>query len=137
MRAPAESTSQKIGSSLARATSVARTIFSTVRAPHEPAFTVGSLATTTAGRPSTSPRPVTTPSAGNPSAVAFASTASSTNVSGSNSNPRRSRTYNLFWRASLAAPASVGPSAAARAAANRRATSLIESPARGQPTRAP
>jgi len=105
---------------------------------YEPAFTVGSLATTTAGRPSTRPRPVMTPSAGNPSAVALASWASSTKVPGSNSNPRRSRTYSLCWRASLAAPASVGPSVAARASASRRATSLIASPAaRGQPTAAP
>ena len=54
MRAPAESTSQKTGSSSLSACSVSRTIFSTVRAPHEPAFTVGSLATTHAGRPSIS-----------------------------------------------------------------------------------
>ena len=92
MRAPAESTSQKIGSSLAKATSVARMIFSTVRAPHEPALTVGSLATATAGRPSTRPRPVTAPSAGSPSAAALASWASSTNVSASNSSVKRSRT---------------------------------------------
>ena len=43
-------------------------IFSTVRAPQEPAFTVGSFATTSAGRPSTRPCPVTTPSAGRPAA---------------------------------------------------------------------
>ena len=54
MRAPAESTSQKTASSWRRASSVARMIFSTVRAPHDPAFTVGSLATTTTRRPSTS-----------------------------------------------------------------------------------
>ena len=66
IRAPAESISQKTGSSSRSAISVARTIFSTVRAPQEPALTVGSLATTTAGRPSTRPRPVTTPSAGRP-----------------------------------------------------------------------
>ena len=41
----------------ASASSVSRTIFSTVRAPHEPAFTVGSLAMTQTGRPSTRPRP--------------------------------------------------------------------------------
>ncbi len=46
MRAPAESTSQTIGSSWASARSVRRMIFSTVRAPHDPAFTVGSLAMT-------------------------------------------------------------------------------------------
>ena len=72
IRAPAESTNQKTGSSSRSAISVARTIFSTVRAPHEPALTVGSLAMTIAGRPSTVPRPVTTPSAGSPSAIALA-----------------------------------------------------------------
>ncbi len=46
IRAPAESTNQKTGSSSRSAISVARTIFSTVRAPHEPALTVGSLAMT-------------------------------------------------------------------------------------------
>ena len=50
----------------------ARTIFSTVRAPHEPALTVGSLAMTIAARPSTVPRPVTTPSAGSPGCRALA-----------------------------------------------------------------
>ena len=55
-------------------------IFSTVRAPHEPALTVGSLATTSAGRPSTRPCPVTTPSAGKPGASALASWPSSTKV---------------------------------------------------------
>ena len=47
---------------------MSRTIFSTVRAPHDPAFTVGSLAMTHTGRPSTRPTPVTTPSAGRSSA---------------------------------------------------------------------
>ena len=56
-RAPAESTSQTIGTCSARAASVARTIFSTVRAPHDPALTIGSLATTTAGIASIVPRP--------------------------------------------------------------------------------
>ena len=69
MRAPAESTSQNTGSSWRRACSVRRTIFSTVRAPHDPAFTVGSLAITHTGRPSMRPTPVTTPSAGRSSAV--------------------------------------------------------------------
>ena len=55
MRAPAESTSQNTGSSWRRAYSVRRTIFSTVRAPHEPALTVGSLAITHTGRPSMRP----------------------------------------------------------------------------------
>ena len=65
-RAPAESTSQTIGTCSASAASEARSIFSTVRAPHDPAFTIGSLATTIAGIPSIVPRPVTTPSAGRP-----------------------------------------------------------------------
>ena len=92
MRAPAESISQKIGSSSLSARSVTRMIFSTVRAPHEPALTVGSLATTSAGRPSTRPCPVTTPSAGSPAASAFASWPSSTKVSASKSSAMRSRT---------------------------------------------
>ena len=64
MRAPAESTSHTTGSSSRNAVSVSRTIFSTVRAPQEPALTVGSFAITQTGRPSISPTPVTTPSAG-------------------------------------------------------------------------
>ena len=43
-----------------------RRIFSTVFGPHEPALTVGSLAISATGRPSTSPTPVTTPSAPQP-----------------------------------------------------------------------
>ena len=78
-RAPAESTSQKIGTSCSSAYSVSRTIFSTVRAPHEPALTVESLATTHTGRPPTVPTPVTTPSAGRSPATALASSALSTN----------------------------------------------------------
>ena len=54
---------------------MSRTIFSTVRAPHEPAFTVESLAITHTGRPSTVPTPVTTPSAGRSPASALASSA--------------------------------------------------------------
>src|SRR4029453_14383117 len=57
MRAPAESTSQNTGSSWRSAYSVSRTIFSTVRAPHDPAFTVGSLAITHTGRPAPRPAP--------------------------------------------------------------------------------
>ncbi len=117
IRAPALSTNQNSGSSSRSAISVVRTIFSTVRAPHEPAFTVGSLATTSAGRPSTRPRPVTTPSAGRPLAWAFASWPSSTNVPSSNSSASRSRTYSLCCSRSLAAPLSEGASVASRAAA--------------------
>ena len=54
-------------------------IFSTVFGPHEPALTVGSLAITATGRPSTSPMPVTTPSAPRPSWSQLASSASSAN----------------------------------------------------------
>ena len=65
---------------------MALTIFSTVRAPHEPALTIGSLATTTTGIPSIVPRPVTTPSAGSapPLSAAWllASRPSSTNDCG-------------------------------------------------------
>ena len=43
-----------------------RMIFSTVRAPQEPAFTVESLAISATGRPSMVAVPVTTPSAGRP-----------------------------------------------------------------------
>src|SRR5580765_1732745 len=90
-------------------------IFSTVRAPHDPAFTDGSLATTSAGRPSTRPRPVTTPSAGSPAARALANWPSSTNEPGSNNSPIRSRTNSLCARASLAAAASDGARVASRA----------------------
>ena len=84
---------QKIGSSSRSAISVIRMIFSTVRAPHEPALTVGSLATTSAARPLTRPRPVITPSAGGvPSAWALASRPSSTKLPWSNSWSMRSRT---------------------------------------------
>ena len=81
--------------------SVSRTIFSTVRAPHEPAFTVGSFAITHTGRPSTVPTPVTTPSAGRSPASALASSASSTNEPSSSSSASRSRTNSLPWRASF------------------------------------
>ena len=49
-----------------------RMIFSTVRAPQEPAFTVESLAIRHTGRPSTVAVPVTTPSAGRSPASALA-----------------------------------------------------------------
>ena len=52
-------------------------------APHEPAFTVESLAITATGRPATVPSPVTTPSAGRSPASALASSPSSTNSSAS------------------------------------------------------
>ena len=123
MRAPAESMNQNTGSSSRSAASVTRTIFSTVRAPHEPAFTVGSFATTSAGRPSTVPRPVTTPSAGSPLARAFANWPSSTNDPGSMSRAMRSRGCSLPAAASFAAAASGTRVVAARA--SRIASSLI------------
>ena len=103
MRAPAESTRYTTGSSCRSACSVSRTIFSTVRAPHEPAFTVESFAITHTGRPSMRPTPVTTPSAGRSPASALASSPSSTNESSSSSSASRSRTNSLFWRASFSA----------------------------------
>src|SRR5262245_30675617 len=103
MRAPAESTSQKTGSSSRSARSVSRTIFSTVRAPHEPAFTVGSLATTHTGRPSMVPSPVMTPSAGRSWPRALANSPSSTSEPLSSSRSRRSRTNSFPWLASFSA----------------------------------
>ncbi len=49
-----------------------RNIFSTVFGPHDPAFTVGSLAISATVLPSTAPTPVTTPSAPSPSSRQFA-----------------------------------------------------------------
>jgi hypothetical protein len=70
-------------------------IFSTVRAPQLPALTVESLAIKQTGRPSMVALPVITPSAGNPSAMALASMASSTNESLSTSRAMRSRAKSL------------------------------------------
>src|SRR5919109_2406018 len=126
MRAPAESTSQNTGSSWRSASSVSRTIFSTVRAPHEPALTVGSLAITHTGRPSTRPVPVTTPSAGRSSARLLASRPSSTNEPSSSSRAKRSRTNSLCWAASLSAPLARLP---ARARSVSRASSPVASEA--------
>jgi len=52
-------------------------IFSTVRAPQDPALTVESFAISATGRPPTVAVPVMTPSAGSPSAAAFAKMPSS------------------------------------------------------------
>ena len=123
MRAPAESTSQNTGSSWRRAYSVSRTIFSTVRAPHEPALTVGSLAMTHTGRPSTRPTPVTTPSAGRSAAWLLASSPSSTNESASSSSARRSRTNSLPCAASLSAPLARLPASAR--SVSRASSSLV------------
>ena len=129
-RAPAESTSHTIGTCSASAASDARTIFSTVRAPHEPAFTIGSLATTMAGTPSIVPRPVTTPSAGSPVAMALASTASSTNDPSSSSRSMRSRAVSFPCPRSFSSPRSSGVSARCTASwiCSRTTVTLLTSP---------
>src|SRR5690606_17986467 len=73
-----------------------RIIFSTVRAPQDPAFTVESLAMTQTGRPLMRPIPVTTPSAGRPSARALANNPSSHSTSPSKRSSNRRRTNSLF-----------------------------------------
>ncbi len=72
-----------------------RMIFSTVRAPHEPALTVESLAISATGRPPIVAVPVITPSAGRPSASAFAYRPSSVKLCSSTSNATRSRANSL------------------------------------------
>ena len=59
-----------------------RRIFSTLRRPHEPAFTVESLAMSATIRPPIVPVPVTTPSAGSSGSRLLASAASSTKLPG-------------------------------------------------------
>ena len=76
-----------------------RMIFSTVRAPQEPAFTVESLAIKQTVRPSMVAVPVTTPSAGSPSAFTLAYIPSSTKEPGSTSRSMRSRANNFPRRA--------------------------------------
>src|SRR5215510_4608713 len=122
IRAPAESTSQNTGSSWRSAYSVSRTIFSTVRAPQDPALTVGSLAMTQTGRPSMRPTPVTTPSAGRSSAWLLASRESSTKDPLSSSRASRSRTNSLFWAASFSPTRARFP---AWARSTRRARSVL------------
>ena len=70
-------------------------IFSTVFGPHEPAFTVGSLAIRQTGRPAMAAMPVTTPSAPKPSFSQLASSASSVKLPSSTSRATRSRTGSL------------------------------------------
>ena len=72
-----------------------RMIFSTVRAPHEPAFTVESLAIRQTGRPSIVAVPVITPSAGRSPASTLASWPSSANEPSSTSRAIRSRAKSL------------------------------------------
>ena len=76
-----------------------RMIFSTVRAPHEPALTVESLAISATGRPSMCAMPVTTPSAGRSPASALANNPSSTNEPSSTSSRIRSRANSLPFSA--------------------------------------
>ena len=71
-----------------------RMIFSTVRAPQDPALTVESLAISATGRPSAAV-PVTTPSAGRPSARALAYRPSSVKLPSSISGVIRSRAKSL------------------------------------------
>src|SRR5277367_6205375 len=70
-------------------------IFSTVRAPQEPALTVESLAISATGRPSTSAVPVITPSAGRPSARALAYRPSSVKLPSSTRPAIRARANSL------------------------------------------
>ena len=72
-----------------------RMIFSTVRAPQEPALTVESFAISATGRPPTVAVPVITPSAGRPSASTLAKAPSSVKLPSSMSSAIRSRANNL------------------------------------------
>ena len=85
-----------------------RRIFSTVRLPHEPAFTVESFAMIATLLPSMRPSPVITPSAGNSGSIAFAQRPSSTNEPSSTSSRTRSRAKSFpasaFFAWYLAAP---------------------------------
>src|SRR5215469_9062978 len=72
-----------------------RMIFSTVRAPQEPALTVESLAISATVRPSMVAVPVITPSAGSPSARTLAYRPSSVKLSSSVSSAIRSRANSL------------------------------------------
>ena len=87
-----------MGIPLAYARSIMRMIFSTVRAPHEPALTVESFAISATGRPSMVAVPVTTPSAGSSPAAAFAYRPSSVKLPSSTSSAMRARA-NILPRA--------------------------------------
>ncbi len=119
-----------------------RMIFSTVRAPQEPALTVESLAIRQTGRPSIRAVPVTTPSAGSPSASALAYRPSSTKESASTSSAIRSRANSLPL-AALAAWYFSAPPASTRlrswsSASSSSATDASSSTARfGSPGEAP
>src|SRR5262245_59212363 len=103
-----------------------RRIFSTVRAPHDPAFTVESFAMIATGRPWIRPMPVTTPSAGSSPASAFTSRPSSANgAPGSSSFSRRSRQKSFFCSASLGRARAL-PDRAASTRARRSSVSPME-----------
>src|SRR5215831_10070583 len=72
-----------------------RMIFSTVRAPQDPALTVESLAISATGLPSIAAVPVITPSAGSPSARTLAYRPSSVKLPSSVSSRIRSRAKSL------------------------------------------
>ena len=72
-----------------------RIIFSTVRAPQEPALTVESLAISATGRPPTVAVPVITPSAGRSAASTFAYRPSSVKLPASASSAIRSLANSL------------------------------------------
>src|SRR5580700_8389125 len=126
MRAPAESTRYTSGICRRSAVSWMRTIFSTVRGPQDPAFTVGSLAITAHVLPCSIPMPVITPSAASSGSSVPASSPSSTkSAPGSRSRAIRSRGINLCWPASLSRcrwgpPARARSSRADTASANAR-----------------
>src|SRR5436190_15190086 len=94
-------------------------IFSTVFGPHEPAFTVGSLAITQTGRPPIAAMPVTTPSAPKSACSQLASSASSANEPASTRRATRSRTGSLPCCADFSRWRS-GPPARARSRASLR-----------------
>src|SRR5512140_168003 len=110
-----------------------RTIFSTVRRPHEPALTVESLAITATTLPLIFPTPVTTPSAGSSGSVELAKAPSSTKLSGSRSSRTRSRAKSLpdsafFWWYFGAPPFSMRASAAFTLSSNPIAGALLAHP---------
>jgi hypothetical protein len=84
-----------MGTPFAYARSMTRMIFSTVRAPQDPALTVESLAITQTSRPPIRALPVITPSAGSPSARLLAYSPSSTKEPSSVSSAMRSRANSL------------------------------------------
>ena len=106
MRAPAESTSQKTGSSCAqRVLGEPHDLLDRAGAPRARPSPSGRWPSRTRAGRRRCPVPVTTPSAGRSRRrVALASSASSTNEPSSSSRPRRSRTNSLFCRRELLAP---------------------------------